>query len=131
VEDVDLDGTSLATLHDLKTDIDDIDDPNIVQHLKVEGTGLIGVDHTKRDFGALQYPWWIINTGNLIANDIIFASIVKTSRSDTHDIKVDANIVPTNTGIGGNAIGIELKPWHKGHFHKGIRPKPIRSKRGR
>jgi hypothetical protein len=131
VEDVDLDGTSLATLHGLRTDIDDINDRNIVQHLKVEGTGLIGVDNTKRDFGALQYPWWIINTGNLITNDIIFASMVKPSRSDTHDITVDANLLPTNTGIGGNAIGIKLKPWRKGHFHNGIRQKPIRSKRGR
>jgi hypothetical protein len=56
-EDVKLDGTSLATtLGGLRSDIDAIEDLNLVQHLKVEGIGLISVDHNKRDFGALEYP---------------------------------------------------------------------------
>jgi hypothetical protein len=55
-EEVMLAGMSLSNnLGVLRGDIDAIEDLNLVQHLKVEGDGLIGVDHHKRDFGALEY----------------------------------------------------------------------------
>jgi hypothetical protein len=116
-EDVKLDGTSLSnTLGGLRGDIDAIEDLNLVQHLKVEGTGLIGVDQSKRDFGALDYPWWTICTTDLTVNDSINANMLKSSRSDTDDILVYANLTPNNTEIGGNTIGTETKPWRTGFF---------------
>jgi hypothetical protein len=117
-EDVKLDGTSLGnTLGGLRGDIDAIEDLNLVQHLKVEGTGLIGVDQNKRDFGALEYPWWTIYTTDITVNDSINANMLKSSRSDADDISVYANLTPNNIEIGGNTIGTETKPWRTGHFH--------------
>jgi hypothetical protein len=117
-EEVMLDGISLSnTLGGLRDDISAIEDLNLVQHLKVEGTGLIGVDQNKRDFGALDYPWWTIYTTDITVNDNINASMLKSSRSDTDDISVYANLVPNDTDIGWNTIGTETKPWRTENFH--------------
>jgi hypothetical protein len=88
-EEVMLAGTSLNnTLGELREDIDAIEDLNLVQHLKIEGSGLIGVDQNKRDFGALDYPWLTIFTTDITVNDSINAKMLKSSRSDTDDISV-------------------------------------------
>jgi hypothetical protein len=104
-------------LGELRGDIDAIEDLNLVQHLKVEGDGLIGVDHNKRDFGALEFPWWTIFITDITVDDSINANMLKSSRSDTDDISVYANLTPNNIKIGGNTIGTETKPWRTWHFH--------------
>jgi hypothetical protein len=110
-EEVMLAGVSLSnTLGGMREDVDAIEDQNLVQHMKVEGDGLIGVDHNKRDLGALDYPWWTIYTTDITVNDNINANMLKSNRSDTDDISVYANLVPNNTDIGGNTIGTETKP---------------------
>jgi hypothetical protein len=117
-EEIMLPGMSLNnTLGGLRGDIDAIQDLNLVQHLKVEGTGLIGVDQNKRDFGALEYPWWTIYTTDITVNDNINANVLESSRSDTDNISVYANLTPNNIEIGGNTIGTDTKPWRTGNFH--------------
>jgi hypothetical protein len=117
-EEVMVAGMSLSnTLGGLRGDIEAIEDLNLVQHLKMEGDGLIGVNQNKRDFGALEYPWWTIYTTVITVNDIINANMLKSSRSDTDAISVYANLVPNETDIGGNTTGTDTKPWRTRNFH--------------
>jgi hypothetical protein len=81
----------------LRGDIDAIEDLNLVQHLKVEGTELIGVDQSKRNFRTLEYPWRTIYTTEITVNDIINANMLKSSRSDTDNITVYAKFRPNDT----------------------------------